>query len=188
MSEAATIEFDVNGIDTRRLRETVDAIKDDPELAKFQFRVRNQWFTGGHNRSQIREFYGVGREDLSRRQPFVLNCDAPDVLLGADEGPSPEEYFLHSLSACLTTSLVYQAAALGIRIEHVESTIEGDLDLRGFLRLDDKTRPGFQRIHAKLRVKADAPIEQLRELASFSPVFDSVINSVSASFDLDPMD
>ena len=96
----------INGVDTSRLFNTMEAIKAEPGLAKFNFRATNQWIKGGHNRSTIKDFYGAGEEDASRQQPFTLDADEPDVLLGEDKGANPVEYVLHALAGCLTNRLV----------------------------------------------------------------------------------
>jgi uncharacterized OsmC-like protein len=80
-----------------------------------------------------------------------------------DQAPNPTEFVPHTLAACLTTSLVYHAAARGIRIESLESQLEGDLDLRGFLGLSDDVRKGFQAIRARFTIKSDASTEQLED-------------------------
>jgi uncharacterized OsmC-like protein len=174
----ATINTVVNGVDVERMGATVQAVQQNPTLAIFQFRAANRWITGGHNRSTIQSFYGAGQEDTVRTQPFVLDADEPPVLLGEDHGANPVEYVLHALAACLTTSLVYHAAARGIRIESVESRLEGDLDLRGFLGLSDTVRRGYRQIRVHFAIKSDAPAEQLKELTTFSPVHDIVSNPV----------
>jgi uncharacterized OsmC-like protein len=174
----ATINTVVNGVDVERMGATVQAVQQNPTLAIFQFRAANRWITGGHNRSTIQSFYGAGQEDAVRTQPFVLDADEPPVLLGEDHGANPVEYVLHALAACLTTSLVYHAAARGIRIESVESRLEGDLDLRGFLGLSDTVRRGYRQIRVHFAIKSDAPAEQLKELTTFSPVHDIVSNPV----------
>jgi uncharacterized OsmC-like protein len=173
----ATINTVVNGVDVERMGATVQAVQQNPTLATFQFRAANRWITG-HNRSTIQSFYGAGQEDAVRTQPFVLDADEPPVLLGEDHGANPVEYVLHALAACLTTSLVYHAAARGIRIESVESRLEGDLDLRGFLGLSDTVRRGYRQIRVHFAIKSDAPAEQLKELTTFSPVHDIVSNPV----------
>jgi uncharacterized OsmC-like protein len=175
----------VNGVNVTKLEETIGAIQETPTLARFQFRNRNRWLGGGHNRSHIKEFYGAGEEDTTRSEPFVLDADEPPVLLGEDTGANPVEYLLHALAACLTTSLVVHAAARGIEIEEVESRIEGDLDVRGFLGLSDDVRKGYQGIRVSFRVKSDASGEQLRELAEMSPVRDVVSNGTPVSVDID---
>jgi uncharacterized OsmC-like protein len=168
----------LNGVNVTGLFDTIKAVKANQELAKFQFRANNHWLDGGHNRSTIQGFYGCRMEDESRTQPFVLDADEPPVLLGQDAGANPVEYILHALAACLTTTMVYHAAARNITIEAVDSALEGDLDLRGFLGLSNEVRKGYQTIRVRMRVKSDAKPEALRELAQFSPVYDVVSNSV----------
>lgn len=171
-----------NGVDTDVLFATLDAIKAQPELATFQFRVTNQWLDGAHNRSTIRVFYGAGQEDTSRPEAFVLDAGEPAILVGTDTGPNPAEYLLHALAACLTTSLVYVAAARGVHLTEVSSTLEGDMDVRGALGLDDDYRNGFDRVRVSFTVKGDAPAEKLQEVVERaqrrSAVFDMVTNGV----------
>jgi uncharacterized OsmC-like protein len=171
-----------NGVDTSTLFATLDAIKQQPDLARFQFRARNVWLGGAHNRSTIEEFYGAGQEDTSRPRAFTIDAGEPAVLLGADTGPNPAEALLHALAACLTTSLVYVAAARGVRLTRVESSLEGDMDVRGALGLSDDYRNGFECIRATFKIQGDAPAEKLRELVQRaqqrSAVFDMVSNGV----------
>lgn len=180
MSQATTNGI-INGVDVDRMGSTVEVVRRTPSLAAFRFRAANHWIDGGHNRSTIQSFYGVGQEDTFRTTPFVLDTDKPPVLLGKNQGPTPVEFVLHALAACLTTSLVYHAAARGIHIESIESTLEGDLDLQGFLGLSEAIRNGYQNIRASFIVKSDASAEQLESLARFSPVYDIVSNPVPVS-------
>ena len=139
-----------NGVDSEQMYGTLDAIKAQPELGIFQFRARNHWIDGAHNRSTIHGFYGAGQEDVTREEAFELDAGEPAILLGTDTGANPAEYLLHALAACLTTSLVYVAAARGVRLTEVESTLEGDMDVRGCLGLSDEVRNGFERIRVTL--------------------------------------
>jgi uncharacterized OsmC-like protein len=179
----------INGVDVDRLFATIDAVGKDTSLADFRFRAENSWMRGGHNRSTIQGFYGAGQEDPTRTKPFVLDNDEPAVLLGEDHGANPVEYVLHALAGCVTTSLVYHASARGIRIDEVSSTLEGQLDLRGFLGMDDTVRNGYEKIRVTLRVKGDATDEQLEELCRLaerrSPVFDIVSNPVPVEVKLE---
>ena len=177
----ATINGVINGVNVDRLGETVAAIQNNPALATSQFRATNRWINGGHNRSSIQGFYAAGQEDTTRTKPFVLDADEPPVLLGQDQAANPVEFVLHALAACLTTAMVYHAAARGIRVETVESTLEGDLDVQGVLGLSDKVRPGYKEIRVQFTVKSDATAEQLQELTKFSPVHDIVTNRVPVS-------
>jgi len=177
----------INGIDVARLSGTIDHISDNPALARFQFRARNKWIDGGHNRSTIKEFYGAGQEDTSRTEPFVLDVDEPPVLLGENRAPNAGEYVLHALAACLTGTLVYHAAARGIALEGLECTIEGDVDLHGFLGLDESVRPGYKNVRVAFKATGDFDDEQLAELASltrYSPVRDIVNNPVPVAIDV----
>src|SRR5882672_11384246 len=171
-----------NGVDTSVLFATLNAVKQQPELARFQFRARNVWLGGAHNRSTIKEFYGACQEDTSRAREFVIDAGEPAVLVGTDTGPNPAEALLHALAACLTTSLIYVAAARGVRLTRVESTLEGDMDLRGALGLSDDYRNGFERVRVTFTVAGDATPEKLRELVNRaqqrSAVFDMVSHGV----------
>ncbi|HWM08548.1 MAG TPA: OsmC family protein [Solirubrobacteraceae bacterium] len=171
-----------NGVDTQQMYGTLDAIKAEPSLGTFQFRARNHWIDGAHNRSAIQGFYGAGQEDRSRAHAFSLDAGEPAVLLGTDTGPNPAEYLLHALAACLTTTLVYVAAARKVRLTEVESTLEGDMDVRGALGLSDEVRNGFTKIRVSFKVRGDASPEKLREVVerakARSAVFDMVTNGV----------
>ncbi|MCY1422083.1 OsmC-like protein [compost metagenome] len=168
----------VNGVDVGALFDTIAAVKQDPGLAEFQFRASNRWINGGYNRSNIQAFHGCREEDSTRTKPFVLDADEPPVLLGQDRGANPVEYVLHALAACLTTTMVYHAAARGIEIRGVESKLQGDLDLRGFLGLDPNVRKGYRSVRVEMLVDSDASPAVLRELAQFSPVYDIVSHSL----------
>ena len=177
----------VNGVDVDRLYGTIEHIGAEPTLARFQFRARNHWLDGGHNRSTIKGFYGAGKEDTSRTESFVLDAGEPPVLLGKNEAPNAPEYLLHALAACLTGTIVYHAAARGIVLGGLECTIEGDVDLHGFLGLDEKVRPGYEGIRVGFKVSGDFDDEQLAELASltsYSPVRDIVSNPVPVAIDV----
>jgi len=171
----------VNGVDTAKLFATIDAVKADPGLATFQFRLFNQWVGGGENRSRIDDFYGTSQE-LRHKQPFFLVNDEPEVLLSEDRGANPVEYVLHALAGCLTTSLVYHAAARGIAIKGVTTRFEGDLDLRGFLGLSKEVRRGYSGIRVMFDIDADCDAAKKNELIAmaqaYSPVFDIVSNGV----------
>jgi len=172
----------VNGVNVDQLIGTVNAIKQDPNLARFTFRASTEWTGGGHSRTKIQSFYGVGTEDTSRARPFVLEGDEPPVLLGQNAGPNAVEAVLHALASCLAVGFVYNAAAQGIHIEQLSFDLEGDLDLQAFLGLSEAVRPGYEGIRLTYRVKADAPRAKLEDLCNYvqrtSPVLDIIRNPV----------
>jgi uncharacterized OsmC-like protein len=168
----------INGLNTTQMVETINAIKAQPALARFQFRNRNQWIDGGENRSAIQSFYGAGREDDSRTKPFVFVNGEPPVLLGNNEGANPVEFLLHALAGCVTTTFILHAAARGIRIESVSTEMEGDIDLRGLLGLDDSVSPGYEQVRIKMDIKADCSDQELDELLAYSRDHSPVCNTV----------
>ena len=177
----------VNGVDLDRLSGTIDAVTADPALARFEFRARNHWIDGGYSRTTIKDFYGAGQEDTTRTEPFTVDSDEPPVLLGQNRAPNTVEYVLHALAACVSGTIAYHAAARGIALDGLETTIEGDLDLRGFLGLDGSVRPGYEQIRVTIKAAGDFDDNQFAELASlvrYSPVRDIVSNPVPVAIDV----
>lgn len=181
MNQAAEAPTLVNGVNVSDLFATIDAINGQNEIAKFNFRASNKWVNGAENRTEVRDFDGAC-QTVTRETPFVFQKDEHPILLGKDTGANPVEYALAALAGCLTTSLVYHAAAKGITLDSVESTYSGNLDLRGFLGLDPQIRNGYQDIQITFKVTGDATDEQLHELVELaqkrSPVYDIVTNKV----------
>lgn len=191
MSEPAkdtTEDRILNGVNVDGIFRAIALMSCAPEAAKFKFRNRNKWITGGLNRSFVNGYYGA-LEEHTRETPFVLDNDEPPVLLGEDRGANPVEQVLHGLAGCITTTLVYHAAAKSIRIDEMETSFEGDLDLRGFLGLPGRTRNGYEEIRVKVRIKSDAAREEIEELVRLaerrSPVFDIVSNPVPVKVSLE---
>jgi uncharacterized OsmC-like protein len=168
----------INGLDVEAAMQTIEAIKADPSLARFQFRARNTWIDGGTNRSMIRDFYGAGREDDSRTTSFEFTNGEPPVLLGENEGANPVEFLLHALAGCVTTTFVLHAMARGITIRELSTELDGDLDVRGLLGLDETVSPGYERIRIRMTVNADCPDEQLDDLLAYTQQHSPVCNTV----------
>jgi len=167
-----------NGLNVEQMVQTVDALKNDPQLAQFEFRARNQWITGGENRSTIQDFYGAGAEDASRSEPFVYTNGEPPILLGNNEGGNPVEYLLHALAGCVTTTTVLHATARGIPIHKLSTVLVGDIDLQGLLALDDEAPVGYRSIRIEMDIEADASDEEIEDLISFAKDHSPVCNTV----------
>jgi len=184
MNEQTTVATSINGVDIETLMGTVDAIKNDPGLGACRFRANNTWLGGNHNRSTVTGFYGA-RQEIAHKQTFTMDADEPAILAGNDEGANPVEHLLHALASCLTTSMVAHAAVRGIEIEELESMLEGDIDLRGFLGLDMTVPKGYTEIRATFRVKArPEDLDRIRELARFSPVFNTITQGARVVVDV----
>ena len=171
----------INGVNVDRLVGTIEAVQENPSIADFKFRARNEWLNGGHNRSRIQGFYGACQEDESRTLAFVLDNDEPDILLGSDKGANPVEYILHALAGCLTTTMVYHAAARGIALQGVSSSYEGYLDLHGFLGLKEVPR-GYQKLKVEFDIQGNLSQEEKEQVLKvgqqYSPVYDMMSKAV----------
>jgi uncharacterized OsmC-like protein len=178
----------LNGVDTPNLFATINAVGAQPELARFCFRATNRWINGTHSRSRIESFSGAGGEHV-HSGAFQYDADHPAVLVGADKAPTPVEFLLHALASCLTAGIANIAAARGVKLTDVESTVEGDIDLRGILGLSHEVRNGYQGIRATFSIKGDAPEEKLREIVqqsrARSAVFDVLTNGVPVEVSVD---
>jgi uncharacterized OsmC-like protein len=175
-----------NGVDTTALFATLDVVKSDPEIAQFQFRAENTWVSGTHNRTVIRLFFGA-KQELEHLQPTVLEADHPNVLVGADNAPTPVEYLMHAIAACLTAGIANIAAARRVNLTEVSSTVEGDINVMGLLGLDSNVRNGYSGLRLTFRMRGDEP-EKLRKVLEQSvrrsAVYDVLTNGVPISIDV----
>lgn len=169
----------LNGLNVEALVQTVEAIKRDKTLAKFEFRARNRWLGGVVNRSEVQGFFGAGAEDHSRKEPFTYISSEPPVLFGNNEGAGAGEFLLHALAACVTSTTVLHAAARGIRIESIGTELRGDVDLQGLLDLDRTVPAGFGQITADIDIKADCSTAELDELLKFVHGHSPIANTIS---------
>lgn len=188
MNTAEKTTKTVNGLNVTQLFDTIELIKQNPEISKFKFRATNRWVAGAHNRASVKDFYGALQEDDSR-DALVFEIDEPPVLLGNNNGANPVEYLLVGLSGCLTTAMVAHAAARGIELRSVESRFEGDLDIQGFLGLSESIPVAYQEIRVSFKIDADisdAEKEELIQMAQkYSPVFNTVTRPVPVRVSLD---
>lgn len=178
----------LNGVDVPTLFATIGVVKEQPDLAKFQFRASNRWIRGTHSRTRIESFDGAGAtHEHETLQEF--DGDHPKVLCGADNAPTPVEFLLHGLLGCLTAGIGNIAAARGVTLESVESTIEGDIDIQGLLGISDDVRNGYERLRVSFKIRGDAPPEKLRAIVeqsrARSAVYDCLTNGLPISMDVD---
>jgi uncharacterized OsmC-like protein len=175
----------LNGVNVTALGETVEAVKGNPQIAQFNFRLKNAWMNGDRNRSTIHDFTGALGEHRTGVNAFIAENGEPEVLLGEDAAPNPVEWLLHALVGCMTTSTAYHAAARGIRIDAIDSDVDGDLDLRGFLGLSDQVRKGYSAIRVNMRVKTSASQADIEQLVAMSPVLDVVGRGAPVTIKID---
>jgi len=177
-----------NGVDTPTLVATLDVVRGQRDLAKFQFRARNHWISGTHSRTHIQSFHGAGGEHAHARE-MTFDADHPQVLCGADHGPTPVEFLLHALASCLTAGIANIASVRGVTLKAVESIVEGEIDLQGIFGMSSDVRNGYQQIRASFHIEGDAPPETLRAIVeqsrARSAVFDVLTRGVPVALSID---
>ena len=178
----------LNGVNTPMLLATINAVRGAPELAEFKFRARSKWIAGTHSRIVVDDFFGTGGE-LRHEVPFTSDADHPTVLVGTDNGPTPIEFLLQGLAACLTAGVGNIAAVRGVELYEVEALVEGNINLLGILGLSDKVRNGYSAIRASFRIRGNAPPEKLAAIVeqskARSAVFDVLSNGVPVTVEVD---
>lgn len=177
-----------NGVDVPTLFATINAVKEQRELAAFQFRASNRWIKGTHSRTTLEDFSGAG-DTHAHTKEFAFDADHPPVLCGEGEGATPVEFLLHALASCLTAGIGNIASARGINLTEVESRIEGDLNVAGLLGLDDQIRNGYQGLRISFKIRGDASADKLRAVIeqskNRSAVFDVLNNGTPIEVDVD---
>jgi hypothetical protein len=181
MTKVATIR---NGVNVDDLLSTVEAIKDNPALARFVFRSKARWINRAHTQSTFDSLYGAGQEHR-RDVPLFMEGDEPAALLGTDLAPNAAEAALHALTCCMSVTYAFNAAAMGIDISNLSFDMETDSNLLGFLELDKNVRPGLSPIRVKVNLECNGTPEQVQELHAkvqrTSPLLDTFRNPVDVA-------
>jgi uncharacterized OsmC-like protein len=161
MNDTNVMTPKVNGIDLHALGLMVEAINGDPAEARVEFRVRTGW-TGGTRSETVVDSYVIGGETIARR--FKIVADEPLELCGANTAPNPQELLMAAVNACMTVGYVANAALRGINLSALEIEMHGELDLRGFLSLDEAVPAGYREIAYTVRMQGDGDAAQYREI------------------------
>jgi uncharacterized OsmC-like protein len=156
-----TVKSRVNGLDLNALGEVVEAIQKDAAQAKVSFDVVTRW-TGQTGSETTVDGFTIAGERIHRSHKIV--ADEPNELLGSDRAPNPQELLMAAVNACMTVGYVAGAATRGITLNTLEIRTSGNLDLRGFLGLDDKVPPGYESIQYEVLIKGDGTPEQFAEI------------------------
>ncbi len=174
----------MNGVDVPTFLGTINAVGEQPIAAQFQFRADSAWVGGTHSRATINGFFGAG-EEHERAEAFIAEGDHPAVFCGGDNAPSPVEYLLSALSACITAGIANIASARQIKLHTVNVKVEGDIDLQGLLGLDNTVRNGFQKIRATVEIDGDADAEKLGKVVQQSIARSAVFDMLKNGTDVD---
>lgn len=175
-----------NGVDVEQLGEAVEAITDEPTIGHFSFRADTEWLDGLRCETLVNDFDQAGERIETR--DFVIEGDEPEQILGERTAPNAVELLLAALGSCLSVGYAANAAAMGIELEALTFDLEGDVDLRGFLGIDDSVRAGYDSITCTATVEADATDAELAELRerveATSPLIDCLSNPVTVETEL----
>jgi uncharacterized OsmC-like protein len=178
---------EINGVPCEKMFGAIAKMRDNGELAKFRFSARNDWVEGTASQSTIHEWYGLNA-DQKHVEEFSFKADHPT--LGHGHGPTPQEYVLHALAACITAGIVTGAAARKIPVRKVSSRVTGDIDVRGVLGIDTDVRKGFSNVDIEFDIDAECDDEQRDALlaagAKYSAVFDMLANPTEVSINRKP--
>ena len=182
MNTAEQTSHIINGIDTHKVMGLATKVSEDENYGKFKFRAKNQWISGNRSRTSIQGFYAGGKERTERQNALYVDADQPVFLNGQNTAPNSVEYLLHALNSCLTFTLVSHASVQGVELDSVETSSEGDMNARGLFGISEDVPKGYSEIRVNMRVKSEADIETLTQMAMFSPVFEVISKAIPVNF------
>jgi len=151
----------VNGLDLTALDETVAAITQDPRKGQVAFRVKTEWKGQTKSESTV-DSYTLAGEVVPRS--FTIVADEPHELLGTNAAPNPQELLMSAVNACMMVGYVAQASIRGITLDACRIETEGELDLRGFLGIDENVPVGYRRITYTVFLEGDGTREQYEDI------------------------
>ena len=183
-SSLASSSF-VNGIDTEAVHELIDNVDTDPAAGMTHWRVASAWQGGTRSRAQV-DGFAIGGVEVSRR--FAIDIDEPLELGGRNTFANPQEYLLAALNACMIVGYTALCALQEIRLQKLEITTEGDIDLRGFFGLDPSVAAGYPELRTSVVIKGDGTEEQFRKIHEMvlatSPNFYNITRAVRVAPEL----
>ena len=176
-----------NGVNVQALLDAREALAGAPEAAQFTWRASSKWENGVHSTTSIQNFFGLG-EEQSHKTEAVFDADHPEVFAASDNGITPIEYLLVGLASCLTAGVASVAQNRGIQLRSIESTVEGNHDIRGILGVDADVRNGFNGVKVTFKIDADASRQEIEALVAQSQkrsaVFDALTNPTEVAVEV----
>ena len=176
-----------NGVNVAALLGAREALKETPAAAAFTWRASCQWVFGTHSRTTVEGFYGLGGEQ-HHKQPFTYDTDHPEIFASEDNAATPVELVLAGLAGCLTAGVASVAQMRGIQLHSVKATIEGGMDIRGFLGAGGGVRNGFDGIKVVYDIESDATKDQVAAIVAQSQkrsaVYDIITNPTNVTVEL----
>ena len=151
----------VNGIDVNYLMETIDVVAAEPRKGMVAFNVKSAW-KGQTKSEHVVKSYTLGGAVIPRS--FKVACDEPVELCGENTAANPQELLMSALNACMMVGYVAGCAVRGITLEALSIETSGELDLRGFLGIDEDVKPGYEAVQVKITIKGNGTEAQFREI------------------------
>lgn len=180
-----TPSMQINGIEVEALQRTIESIKKDASLAATRWKVKSRWVDGTRTDHDVNSVE-IGGEEVYRQ--FQIQIDEPHELCGSNQFANPQEYLLAATNACMMVGYSAVAALMGITLSKLELEITGDIDLRGFLGIDQDIAPGYESLHYLVRISGDGTPDQLRQLHQTvqrtSPNYHNISQPIALTCDL----
>ncbi|MDH0729253.1 OsmC family protein [Pseudomonas sichuanensis] len=151
----------LNGIDIAALQAFAQGVAEDPAKRHARFKINTKWEHQTRTVATVDRFHLSGTDYPRNVQ---IAADEPLELLGNNSAPNPQELLISGLNACLSVGYVVNASVMGITIHSLEIETSGELDLRGFLGMDESVNPGFDEMSYVVRIHTDAPADKVEEL------------------------
>ena len=147
----------LNHVNMEKLRQLMEAIKEDPANAKITPKVSGTWvFEDGQPqfRSDIEVEGGT----------FTVEADMPSKLGGWGSRPGPLHYCLYGLASCYAFTFSAFAAMEGITLSKLSIEAEGHIDFSQVLGLTEN--PIVEEVKFIITVESDADSDRLDEVRS----------------------
>lgn len=155
------IETHINGINVPALKSYIEEVKQNSESAMIDYKVNLQW-QGGTKSKVTTKGIQLGDQSLERNFSFII--DEPKQILGENTNPTPQEYLLGGMGACMVVGYSVGASVMGITLDKLEIDLEAGLDLRGFLEVNPEAPVGFKDVKYTIRVKGNGTKEQYEKI------------------------
>lgn len=151
----------INDVNVENLKDYMGVITNDKEKAMIDYNVNLEWQGGTKSKVTTNDIQ-LGDETLKRDFSFYI--DEPEQLLGKNDYPTPQEYLLGGMGACMMVGYSVGASMKGIELEKLEIELAAGLDLRGFLEVDPNSPIPFKEVKYTVHVKGNGTQEQFEEI------------------------
>ncbi len=151
----------LNGLDIDAIRGMIARIEADPDMGQTRWKIRSLWAGGAQTEHHV-DGFELGGQTVDRR--FKIMVDEPHELAGTNRNPNPQETLLAAMNACMMVGYVAVATVMGVRLTRLEVETTGEIDLRGFLGIDETVKPGYDKLKQVVHIAGDGTPEQFAKM------------------------